>query len=142
MASGLFKNFKVKQMNLDATAPGSVDFLTDTLQPSLPDAGGANAPVLATDEDLADITLFNADHQGGDLASLATSAGYYDAADTTITAPTIEAAGHKDVMLHKEHGTHTSATLIAIFDLGTPVITDGNDVIIQWNASGILDFGP
>ncbi len=75
------------------------------------------------------------------LASKATPGnnGTVDAADVTFTAVTAGSTVSAFI-IYKDTGVAGTSPLIAYFDTGTnmPIVTNGGDIIIQFNASGIF----
>jgi len=77
--------------------------------------------------------------ESGALASKTFTNGVFDAADITFTAvpgtTSIEA-----IVLFLDTGTASTDKLIAFVDsaTGLPVTSNGGDIVISWNASGIL----
>lgn len=61
----------------------------------------------------------------------------FDAADTVWTAITAGTAAQATV--HRDNATDATSTLMCNVDTGGfPVVTNGGDVTIQWNAEGIV----
>lgn len=62
-----------------------------------------------------------------------------DAADTTFTA--INAGTAAQATVEKDTGTNTTSPCLFNVDSGGfPVVTNGGDVTIQWNAAGIANL--
>ena len=75
------------------------------------------------------------------LASQTYTAGLLDAADTTLTAVTGDVA--EAIILFLDTGTPSTSRLVAYLDTGVtglPVTPNGGNIVIGWNASGILQF--
>jgi len=73
------------------------------------------------------------------LTAKTITGGVFDAGDTTVTAvsgATVEAL----VLYHSAGADSTTSPLVAYIDTGTglPFTPNGGDVIIRWNASGII----
>lgn len=67
--------------------------------------------------------------------------GLLDAADSTFTAVT--GANCEAVILFLDTGTPSTSRLVAYLDTGVtglPVTPNGTDILITWNASGIIQF--
>jgi hypothetical protein len=85
------------------------------------------ASIVGTDQELITKTFVN---------------GLFDAADSTFTAVTgvtVEAI----VLYVKNAGANTTWRLIAYIDTGVtglPVTPNGGNIVITWNASGIIQF--
>jgi hypothetical protein len=65
--------------------------------------------------------------------------GVFDAADTTFSSVTGDAADY--LVLWKNSGTPSTSPLAVTWDsatTGLPVTPNGGDIIVAWNASGIL----
>lgn len=64
--------------------------------------------------------------------------GTFDAADSTFTALTGDAS--ESLILFEDSGVEATSDLLARWDTATglPVTPSGGDVVITWNASGIL----
>ena len=75
------------------------------------------------------------------LASQTYAAGLLDAADTTLTAVTGDQS--EAVILFLDTGTPATSRLVAYIDTGVtglPVTPNGGNIVLGWNASGILQF--
>lgn len=102
-------------------------------------------PVVATDQDIADIASAGRVPAIGSAPSLSSktigtvAVGVFDAADTTFTALTGDQV--EELILFKDTGAEATSILIAVFDTfgsGMPLTPNGGDVTVQWNASGIF----
>lgn len=61
----------------------------------------------------------------------------FDANDVTFTA--INAGTAAQATLHRDNTTDATSPCLGNIDTGGfPVVTNGGDVIVQWNASGII----
>lgn len=74
------------------------------------------------------------------VASTTVTNGLLDGADVTFTAvsgSTVEA-----VVLYLDSGVSGTSRLVAYLDslTGLPVTPNGGDIVLQWNASGIVQF--
>jgi hypothetical protein len=105
-----------------------------------------DTPVVATDDFINDILSAARIPAIASCPALASrtigtvAAGVFDAADTTFTALTGDAA--ESLILFKDTGTEATGTLIGFWDTATglPLTPNGGDVTVQWNASGIIAF--
>jgi hypothetical protein len=69
--------------------------------------------------------------------------GLFDGADVTYTAVAGGSTGTAIVIYVKNAGANTTWRLFAYIDTGVtnlPVITNGGDITISWNASGIVQL--
>lgn len=65
--------------------------------------------------------------------------GVFDAADATF--PAVTGANAEALIIFVDTGTAGTSRLIAFLDTGVtglPVLPNGGDIVVQWNASGIL----
>ena len=137
---------------------GTIDLLTDTLKIMLVtasyvananndfvDEGGANDPI---DHELdgtgyqkgfagtGRVTLSNKSIVEDDANNRAEFDDSSDIVLTSITAGTAAAA-----ILYKHNTSDTDSVLIAYIDTGGfPIVTNGGNLTIQWNAEGIVQF--
>lgn len=77
----------------------------------------------------------------GTLASKTYVNGLLDAADQTFTAVTGDPS--EAIILFLDTGTPSTSRLVAYLDTGVgglPVTPNGTDIVISWNASGIIQF--
>ncbi len=152
MASLVYNRAKKEIMD------GTIDLLTDTLKIMLVtssyvanadhdfvDEAGANDPI---DHELSG-TGYTAGFGGSGRKTLSSKtateddandrAEFDDGADITWTA--IDAGTAAAAILYKHNTADTDSVLIAYIDTGGfPVVTNGGDLTIQWNAEGILQF--
>lgn len=151
MASLIYNEAKRKFLD------GTLDLTSDTIKVMLVtsayvanvddvfvDEAGANEPI---DEELTG-TGYAAGHGNSGRLTLANKAfstddandrGEFDnTADATWTG--IDAGTAAAVIVHREGTANdTTALLIAYIDTGGfPVVTNGGDLTIQWNAEGII----
>jgi len=109
---------------------------TDTIKAAL--VSSAYTPNLASQQYYSDISadVLNTPQA---LTTKTTTAGTLKADNVTFSAVTSGATGSY-VALYKDTGTPTTSPLLCLFDTitGFPVATNGGDIIISWNASGIL----
>jgi hypothetical protein len=130
MANALYP--KAKEKFLDAL----IDMPTDTIKIALIDTGvytysstdeffsAASSAVIGTAATLASKTITN---------------GVFDAADVTFTSVT--GASVEALILYKDTGSAATSPLIMYLDVaasGLPVTPNGNNIDVQFNASGIF----
>jgi hypothetical protein len=109
---------------------------SDTIKAAL--VKSAYTPNLATHQFYNDISadVLNTPQA---LASKTTTAGVLKAANVTFSSVTLgDTASY--VAIYKDTGVAGTSPLIALFDTisGFPFATNGGDVVISWNASGIF----
>lgn len=92
---------------------------------------GADTPVPATDDDLADISAGTI-ATSGNLGTKASTGGIADAADITVAA--VSGAEFESINIYDD--THASDALIAYIDTATglPFTPSGGDIEVQWDA--------
>jgi hypothetical protein len=130
MANALYP--KAKEKFLDAL----IDMPTDTIKIALIDTGvytysstdeffsAASSAVVGTAVTLASKTITN---------------GVFDAADVTFTSVT--GASVEALIIYKDTGSAATSPLIMYLDVaasGLPVTPNGNNIDVQFNASGIF----
>ncbi len=132
MATGWYLN------GLKNVLSGSVDLTSDTINAVLVDA--TYTPNLSTDEFLSSI-------DAGDRVATATLASKtitivttyatFDAADLTFTA--VSGNPITQMAVYKDTGNPATSPLLGYFDgSGVAATPNGNNIICQWNAAGIL----
>lgn len=136
MANGYFANFT--NLIWGGGTHSLPDFTSDTIEVSLVDAADITLN-LATMQDETDIAAGIVDTEA--LASKtvgSVAAGTFDAADTTFTA--VDDDQCENLIIHKGAGTAGTDPLIASIDTATglPVTPNTGDIVVEWNASGIL----
>lgn len=141
MANALFTAFRNGQLN----GTSVVDLDTDTIKAMFIDHAD-DTPVAATDDFIDDIlaaarvpAIASAPALAGRTVGTV-AAGVFDASDTTFTALTGDAS--ESLILFKDTGAEATSKLVAFWDTATgiPLTPNGGDVVVQWNASGILQF--
>lgn len=108
---------------------------TDTIKVAL--VGSGYTPNLATHQFYSDLSgVLNTAQT---LASKTTTAGTLKAANITFSAVTGGSAATY-LAIYKDTGVAGTSPLIALYDTiaGFPFTTNGGDIVISWNASGIL----
>lgn len=124
---------------LNNVLSGAVNMTSDTLKVALIDTASYTVN-LTTDDFLSDIA-------GGAIVATATIAGktftastpyaVFDATDTTFTA--VSGAACSALVIYQDTGVAGTSALLGYFDgAGVAVTPNGNNIIVQWNASGIL----
>lgn len=137
MANGLYVNYK--NLLLGNGTHAIPDWDTDTIKLILTDSADYTVN-LATHQDLADVAA-GARVAVATIASPTVSAGAVDAADVTLTAVTGDQS--EAIIYYKHTGTESNSALIAYLDTfsaGMPVTPNGGDIVVVFNASGILGF--
>lgn len=138
MANALFANFK--NIMLGGGVHGAVD---------LDDAGtnikimaadhGVDTPVVATDQDEADITgtVFKSAAVANKTVGTV-AAGVFD--HDNLTQAAVSGASFESLVWYKDSGTPSTSPLIVFFDVATglPFTPSGGDVIIQLNTGGLI----
>jgi hypothetical protein len=144
MTNSLYLAFKQEQIG-DAAGPGhgAVDWEADTVNLVLIDSADYTASI-NVDADLVDIPS-GARVATGTLASKTAIASgnklVQDAADLTLTG--VSGDQSEAIALYKNSGSAATSLLIVLFDTftsGMPVLPNGGDIVVQWNASGIFDW--
>lgn len=130
MANALYP--KAKEKFLDAL----IDMPTDTIKIALIDTGAYTYS--STDEfwSAASAALIGT---AATLASKTITNGVFDAADVTFTSVT--GASVEALIIFKDTGTAATSPLIMYLDVaasGLPVTPNGNNIDVQFNASGIF----
>ena len=118
-----------------AILDGEVAMLTDTIKAALVDTGVYTYS--AAHDFLDDLTGIVG--TAVTLGTKTTTAGVFDAADSTFTAVT--GATVEAIVIYKDTGgSPDTSQLLAYIDSGTglPVTPNGGDITIAWNASGIF----
>lgn len=130
MANALYP--KAKEKFLDAL----IDMPTDTIKIALIDTGvytysstdefwsSASSAIVGTAVTLASKTITN---------------GVFDAADVTFTS--VSGSSVEALIIYKDTGSAATSPLIMYIDVaasGLPVTPNGNNIDVQFNASGIF----
>ena len=125
MANALYAKGKEKILS------GAIDFLTETIKVAL--IKNDYAQNLATDEFYTSISasVLNTPQT---LGTKSVTAGVFDAADATFTAVTA-ADTTEGVVIYKDTGVAATSPLLAYIDTitGFPLLTNGGDIVIQWD---------
>jgi hypothetical protein len=126
MAAALYPSFK--KLLLD----GDIDLLTDTIRVVLIDTG--TYTFSAAHDFYADLTGVVGTESGA-LANKTTTAGVFDA-DNAV-CPSVSGATVEAIVVFKDTGNPATDPLIAFID-GLTLTPDGNNVNVNFNASGIF----
>jgi len=132
---------------------GTLDLTNDTIVVMLVDTAtytfdeGDNYVDDGTANDPASAELTGANYVRKTLAAKAftepdaTKARFDDTGTITWTALGPCTPGTADAaILFKDAGSDGESILIGYFDTGFPIITNGSDVVFDWNASGIFEL--
>ena len=149
MATIVHDNFRNAQMGTPASPTTTTDFDADGIDVSLLDQDNSGAIVVTTvaygDVDTPTVVADRSDSSQVPLGSKTigvVAVGVFDAADVTFdTIPGPDAADF--LSLHKFDATPANSPLIVTWDSvtsGLPVMPNGGNIIITFNASGILQI--
>ena len=115
---------------------GDIDLLTDTIKVTLVDLADYT---YSAAHDFIDDVPAGARVASATLGSKTTTAGVFDAADSTFTSVTGDVS--EALVLWKDTGVETTSPIIAFIDTGVsgfPVTPVGTNILVTWNASGII----
>ncbi len=117
---------------------GSINMSSDTIKAALIDTGTYTVN-LAT-HDFWDDASAGVVGTPVTLGSKTTTAGVFDAADSTFTAVT--GATVEAIIIYKDTGTPSTSPLIAYIDTGTglPVTPSGGDIVVAWDSGASKIF--
>lgn len=139
MANAIYNKAKYKWMapgTLGTSQGDSIDMLDDTIKIALIDTGtytfsqtheywsSASGSIVGTAVTLASKTVTD---------------NVFDAADVTFTS--VSGVSVEALIIYKDTGTGSTSPLIAYIDVaasGLPVTPNGNNIDVQFNASGIF----
>ncbi len=112
---------------------GDLDWDGDNIKIVLVDHG-VDTPVVATDEDLADITT-GVVATSANLGTKTVTAGQADAADVTFS--TVSGASCESIVGYHDSGVEATSRLSFFIDTATglPVTPNGGDITVQWSAA-------
>lgn len=122
---------------LIAFMKGQIALDTANIKAALIDS--ADETYNAADEFLSDITGAGIVATSGNLASKTlgvVGTGTFDAADIVITG--VSGDSVETVLLYVDTGSPATSRLLCMLD--ATVTPNGNDITIQWNASGIFQI--
>ncbi len=117
-----------------------IDFDTDNIDVSLldqTDSGSITAATVDYDEVDTPTVVATTDLASVTVGTVGT--GVMDAANTTFSSVTGDAADY--LVIWKNSGSPATSPLAVTFDsatTGLPVTPNGGDIVVTWNASGIL----
>lgn len=118
---------------------GAVDMTSDTLNACLIDVADYTVN-LDVDEFLDDIpgaAIVATAALAGKTFTIMTTYATFDASDTTFTAVTGDPT--EALVIYQDTGVAGTSALLGYFDgAGVAVTPNGNNIIAQWNAAGIL----
>lgn len=139
MANALFDIYKEALLGGGNLGGTLIDLTSDTIVVGLVDTGLYD-PVIAVDEDEADLAPDPMQAPNETLGTITVTNGTFDAADTTFTA--VSGNSVEELLIFKDTGTPTTSPLLVMFDTATglPVTPNGGDIVIQWNGSGIFSL--
>lgn len=120
---------------------GDIDWDANDIKVALIDATDYD-PVVATDEDLADVNGTNGgsasavEETSGNLASKTTTDGVADAADLSPAFSSASGDVSEELLIYQDTGVDTTSLLIASIDTATglPVTPNGGDIDITWDS--------
>lgn len=130
MANAIYP--KAKQKFLDAL----IDLPTDTIKIALIDTGSYTYS--SSDEFWSAASAAQVG-TSATLASKTITDGVFDAADVTFTS--VSGVSVEALIIYKDTGTASTSPLIMFIDVaasGLPVTPNGNNIDIQFSASGIF----
>lgn len=141
MANAMFTISRDVAAGDDATF-AYVDVLNSTMKAMFVDHAD-DTPVVATDQDIADILSAARVPAIGSCPTLGTksvTSGVFDAADTTFTA--LSGDQSESLIIFYDSTVEATSRLFAFWDTATglPLTPNGGDVTVAWNASGIWTF--
>ena len=95
---------------------------------------GEDVPVLATDDNLDDITTTSRVATSANLSSKTVTDGVADAADETLSS--VSGASVESFTIYEDSGAEATSQLICNIDTATglPLTPNGGDVTIQFDA--------
>jgi hypothetical protein len=132
MANALYGKGKEKLLT------AAINISSDTIKAAL--VSSAYTPNLATDEFYTTISgsVLNTPQT---LASKTITLGVVDAADILYTAVTSGSTA-KAVVIYKDTGVAGTSPLLAYIDTitGFPLLTNGGDIVIQWDNGAFKIF--
>jgi hypothetical protein len=147
MATIVHDNFRNAQLGTPNGTTTTVDFDADDIRCSLMDSTDSGV-IAVTDSNFGEIDtgVEGTDYHTGSAMGSKTvgTGGGVGAFDSTVdyTFSSVPASDEMDyLVLRKYHATPANSTLIVTWDsttTGIPVTPNGGDIIVTWNASGIL----
>lgn len=132
MASVIYPSAK------EAFLSGDIDLTADTIRAVLIDTGTYTYSAAHNNyDDLSGVV----GAESPALSSKTVTGGTFDAADVTFTA--VSGVNAEAIVLFKDTGTPATDALICYIDsatAGLPVLPNGGDINIVWNAAGIFSL--
>lgn len=142
MANG---SFAVYRNNLWTPQAGfaAIDLVAGTVRAFFVDYAD-DTPVLATDQDVADILAAARVPAWASAVALGTKAvgsigaGIFSAANTTF--PTLAGDQSEALLIAHDAGTEATSMLLYLWDAisGIPLVPNGGNVVSAWNAAGVF----
>jgi len=138
MANALYRNYAHLIWGDAAAAHALPDLDTDNIKCVLTDHG-ADTPVLATDQDLTDITAGTV-ATSANMAGAAIATGSIDYNDFAFA--TVAGAQSESLNWYLDSGAAGTSTLFLYVDTATglPVTPSGGDINVTLNASGLMSL--
>lgn len=133
MASGTYTTFHVALLQGDIS--GGLDG-ADIKAVMVETGVGHYVVALTTDQYLSSIVAGDRIATSGNLASKTMTAGVFDAADASIAAVTGDPVDA--VVVYVDTGNAATSQLVAYLELASTFTPDGSDVVLKFNASGIV----
>lgn len=141
MANRAYNPAKVRLFNpgtLGASSGDSIDLIDDDIKVVLVDLD--DYTFSAAHEFLSAVPVAARVATSANLTGKSVSTvGVFDADDVTFASVTGDSA--EALVLYKDTGIEATSPLIAYIDTvnaGLPVVPDGRDIQVQWNATGII----
>ncbi len=148
MATIVHNNFRNAQLGTPASPTTTTDFDADGIDVALLDQTDSGAIVVTTvaygDVDTAVVVADRSDSSQVPLTTKTigvVAVGVFDADDVTFDTISGDAADY--LSLHKFDATPANSPLIVTWDSvtsGLPVLPNGGNIIVTWNASGICQI--
>jgi hypothetical protein len=137
MANKLYPRFK------ETLLKAGVDLTTATIKVVLVDTGGYTQT--DTHQFLSSVPSAARVGTPVGLASKTVALGVFDADDVTFTsvpAGTGSASAEEALVIYRDTGVEATSDLIAYIDTATglPVSPNGGNIVITWDAAGILSL--
>ena len=143
MANAFYTSFFDRLMNKE------IDMNTDDFKAILVDTTGDGAGVgytfSAAHTDLDDISADDRVDTSAAFTTPTITAGVWDAVDVVFTAVAGTISVEAVVIFHDTPATEATKGLICYIDtagVSLPVTTNGGDINLNWNGSGILKLSP
>lgn len=130
MASAVYPSAKASFLGAD------IDLLVDDIRAILVNTTGAGTlyTYSSAHDFLNDVSAGARIGVSGNLAGKTTTAGVFDATDTSVTSVSGDIV--EAVILYKHTGTESTSNLICYIDTfsaGVPLTPDGGNVLIAWD---------